>query len=449
MRRGLLGVAAAAAGLAFASPANRLYWPVPTTNVRVCAYRDNAGKDWRCGTNRYSGHKGTDIAVGVGTSVLAALGGRVVARNDGCPYGSLGSTCGGGAGNYVILSHSGDNTLYMYLTAGSNIVASGATVACGDRLGGSGSSGNSSGPHLHFEVRVGAGSAPWGGTSDDPWAGACSGPVSFWVDQGSGYSSSCSVAATSPKAATTCGCPAGVSGIWTCNAAGTARTRCVNGQVETQSCPHGCEVRSAGTDDVCRPPPACPEGLDGTWRCTADGAQRRRCEAGVVQTESCEHGCEGGAGQAGTCRAYPACPAHLGPAWSCSADGTSRERCERGVIETEACPTGCGLLDGAEAVCLPGAEPVALGCSEGTYEAWTCTLDGQALERCVDGVLQRRACGLGCFEAGPEAEDSCAPPPGDSVGPVLEPVLGGCHTAPGPWGLALGLALLRARRRGE
>lgn len=446
-----LGLLVALASLgAVAAPTGQLFWPVPNTNVRVCAYRDHAGEDWRCGTNRYSGHKGTDIAVGVGTDVLAALQGTVAARNDGCPYGSLGSTCGSGAGNYVIVSHGGDNTYYFHLSAGSSIAAQGARVACGDRLGGSGSSGNSSGPHLHFEVRLGSGTSAWGGTSDEPFAGACGNSASFWNQQGSGYSSSCSVASTSPKSASTCGCPAGTYNLFNCNADRTARVRCQNGQVETEACEYGCEVQPLGVNDTCKAPPPCPEGLDATWRCTADGASRQRCELGKVTTDVCSHGCEGGAGQPGVCRVPPLCPSSVGSAWQCSADGTARERCEGGLVAREVCAAGCEGGDGVAAECLATSEPQPDGCPEGTYETWTCSLDGRRLERCGGGVLERKLCAAGCFTAAPGGEDSCeapAPSPAQTLGlaPSLEGVVGGCASAPGL--SVLGLVVLGLRRR--
>ena len=86
---------------------------------------------------------------------------------------------GGGFGNYVKLQHAdGKYTYYGHMKTWSVLVAVGDTVACGQKLGEMGSSGHSTGPHVHFEVRDSAGS------SGDPFYGACSGAPSWWVDQG-------------------------------------------------------------------------------------------------------------------------------------------------------------------------------------------------------------------------------------------------------------------------
>ena len=86
-------------------------------------------------------HSGIDLAAPLGTPVRAALGGRVhVVRTI------------GGYGLRVELTHAGGMlTLYAHLSGVD--VADGDTVAAGDVIGRVGSSGNSTGPHLHFEVR--------------------------------------------------------------------------------------------------------------------------------------------------------------------------------------------------------------------------------------------------------------------------------------------------------
>ena len=100
---------------------------------------------------------------------------------DGFGDGYIGNTDGGGAGNYVRLAHaSGYKSYYFHMNKGSvTTKAIGSSIACGEQIGGVGTSGNSSGLHLHFEVRL-------NGTADDPYSGPCGGPVSWWVNQGSG-----------------------------------------------------------------------------------------------------------------------------------------------------------------------------------------------------------------------------------------------------------------------
>ncbi len=87
-------------------------------------------------------HKGVDIALKVGDPVVAALPGVV---------GRIGYEPGG-YGHFVILVHSdGLETRYAHLHGVT--AALGQTVAAGDRIAIGGNTGNSTGPHLHFEVR--------------------------------------------------------------------------------------------------------------------------------------------------------------------------------------------------------------------------------------------------------------------------------------------------------
>jgi murein DD-endopeptidase MepM/ murein hydrolase activator NlpD len=158
----------------------------------VTAYRDHDGgsglQDWSCGRQTYNGHRGTDIGIGgfpamdAGSRwVVAAAEGVVATAVDGCfdRCTTGGCDCGAGFGNYVKVTHpDGKSTFYGHLMRGTVQVQPGDQVSCGARLGRVGSSGNSTGPHLHFEPRYAS------NVSDDPFAGSCSGPTSFWVSQG-------------------------------------------------------------------------------------------------------------------------------------------------------------------------------------------------------------------------------------------------------------------------
>jgi len=86
-------------------------------------------------------HKGTDIGrVGYTSSIYAAKAGTVIVSQYSSSYG-----------NYVVVSHgSGNTTLYAHMS--SRKVSVGQTVKQGDVLGITGSTGNSTGPHLHFEI---------------------------------------------------------------------------------------------------------------------------------------------------------------------------------------------------------------------------------------------------------------------------------------------------------
>ena len=85
-------------------------------------------------------HTGTDMACPTGTPILAAMSGKVVKTGQTRVYG-----------NYVIIDHgNGYQTLYAHM---SKIIASkGQWVSQGTRIGLVGSTGYSTGPHLHFTV---------------------------------------------------------------------------------------------------------------------------------------------------------------------------------------------------------------------------------------------------------------------------------------------------------
>lgn len=100
----------------------------------------------------YSGHTGVDININVvGKSVVAVKAGTVetskALKNSNGSYRSY--------GEYIVINHhDGTMTLYAHMLAGSRRVIRGQSVAQGQVIGTVGSTGNSTGPHLHFEVRV-------------------------------------------------------------------------------------------------------------------------------------------------------------------------------------------------------------------------------------------------------------------------------------------------------
>ncbi len=96
-------------------------------------------------TQGVHGNNGVDIGAPIGTSVFAALDGTVTLTRGGNAWN-------GGYGNYIVVKHpNGVQTLYAHLS--SIGVSTGESVGKGDQIGKSGNSGQSSGPHLHFEVR--------------------------------------------------------------------------------------------------------------------------------------------------------------------------------------------------------------------------------------------------------------------------------------------------------
>ena len=100
----------------------------------------------------YRGHTGVDVNINVvGKSVVAVKSGTVVTST------ALTNSSGGyrSYGEYVVINHhDGTMTLYAHMLAGSRTVVAGQEVAQGQVIGIVGSTGNSTGPHLHFEVRV-------------------------------------------------------------------------------------------------------------------------------------------------------------------------------------------------------------------------------------------------------------------------------------------------------
>ena len=97
-------------------------------------------------TGQYGTHGGTDIGASYGSAIYAAGSGTVVTAYNNSAYN-------GGYGNYAMINHgNGIQTLYAHMSVCS--VTGGQTVSAGQTIGYVGSTGRSTGPHLHFEVRV-------------------------------------------------------------------------------------------------------------------------------------------------------------------------------------------------------------------------------------------------------------------------------------------------------
>ncbi len=127
-------------------PEGTFLWPAPGNQVISSPYGRRDGES----------HKGIDIRAGKGDDITAANSGIVIKVNNSCThnYGKHGSCgCGGGFGNYCIIDHGGGySTLYGHAT--KITVKEGDHVTTGDVIGYVGSTGWSTGYHLHFEIRV-------------------------------------------------------------------------------------------------------------------------------------------------------------------------------------------------------------------------------------------------------------------------------------------------------
>jgi murein DD-endopeptidase MepM/ murein hydrolase activator NlpD len=130
--------APAAPPAAAAAPSRSSGWIWPGTGRLTSRYGNRVHPIF--GDSRF--HAGIDLGGGYGAPVLAARGGTVILSGPASGYGTL-----------VVVSHGGGvTTAYAHMSA--LLVRVGDTVSQGQTIGRIGSEGNSTGPHLHFEVRV-------------------------------------------------------------------------------------------------------------------------------------------------------------------------------------------------------------------------------------------------------------------------------------------------------
>jgi len=221
-------------------------------------------QDFACGAVCYNEHTGTDFPLPMGTPVFAGADGVVTQIYYSCPStGALGNTCGNGCGNQVYIDHGdGTRSWFCHFRQDGVEVAVGQAVTCGQLVGYSGSSGSSTGPHLHVGFSV-------GGVRTDPFGGACSQATSYWTDQG-----------TAPRPIPSDQC------FYACAAEG----ECTPWQSQTQDCCDcGTQTRTCTTDCAWGEWSACagPDPDGGQTACeTGEGGHcaegRVRCRDGCV-----------------------------------------------------------------------------------------------------------------------------------------------------------------------
>lgn len=122
-----------------AAERERLAYRLPVAGSGVSTDYGTGGSLWSSGS-----HSGIDFHASSGTTVMAVGAGTVVEAGWGGAYGQ----------NVVLRMQDGSYTQYGHLSAVT--VAVGQSVMPGERIGLAGSTGNSTGPHLHFEARTGA-----------------------------------------------------------------------------------------------------------------------------------------------------------------------------------------------------------------------------------------------------------------------------------------------------
>jgi murein DD-endopeptidase MepM/ murein hydrolase activator NlpD len=148
-----------ATGPTFAPPAGRddvytmieftpVQWPIPPSSEVSSGFGMRIAPCWGCSSD----HQGVDFDPGYGTPIHAIADGVVVQ-----------SSIDGGLGQHVVIQHTINGkmvqSVYGHMIFGSQTVNVGDKVKRGQVIGDVGSTGASTGPHLHFEIRPGGGNA--------------------------------------------------------------------------------------------------------------------------------------------------------------------------------------------------------------------------------------------------------------------------------------------------
>lgn len=175
----------------------------------------NQLQDWNCGTRTYDlssgyNHAGVDIftwpfgqqmQANDQAEIVAAIGGVIIGKDDG--YADNSCAMSGAQWNAVYIQGS-DGYTYWYGHMKKNSLTSkaiGQTVIQGEKIGIVGSSGNSTGPHLHFEIYDASSSLV------DPYHGPCNSGTSLWQDQLPYYNPTININMTHSAAPVMPACP--------------------------------------------------------------------------------------------------------------------------------------------------------------------------------------------------------------------------------------------------
>ena len=131
------------------SPVTSSGWGLPVSSISVSSPYGWRANPWGNGPSDF--HDGIDLVGASGTSIYASKAGTVAT-----------SGYDASAGNYVIINH-GDGYYSYYLHLSSFVVSTGQSVGQGSLVGGMGTTGNSTGVHLHFGIAT---SGSWSGFVD-------------------------------------------------------------------------------------------------------------------------------------------------------------------------------------------------------------------------------------------------------------------------------------------
>ena len=123
----------------------------PSTAGYISPIIGKTKKNITTGYYGYKGHTGVDFAIAKGTPIVAVKSGTVaISRALKNPNGTYSSY-----GEYIVINHhDGTMTLYAHGLPGSRKVVEGQGVSQGQQIMSVGTTGNSTGYHLHFEVRI-------------------------------------------------------------------------------------------------------------------------------------------------------------------------------------------------------------------------------------------------------------------------------------------------------
>ena len=117
-------------------------WPLPASNLKLTSA---FGYRMHPVDHVPNSHTGIDVAASTGVPIYAARGGQVI-------MSEYGAGANWSYGNFVVIDH-GDGTTTLYAHMSSRAVSEGQMVSQGQTIGAVGDTGNTSGPHLHYEVR--------------------------------------------------------------------------------------------------------------------------------------------------------------------------------------------------------------------------------------------------------------------------------------------------------